>query len=85
MKNDKAQDTRIQGRESNQRPSEYEAGIADHSSITLGFLENKRNNVIRGPPLWSSGQSSCLQIPGSIHGSTSSGSGTGSTQTREDN
>jgi hypothetical protein len=43
------------------------------------------------PPLWSSGQSSWLQIrsPGSIPGTTrkqeSSGSGTGSTQPREYN
>jgi hypothetical protein len=46
----------------------------------------------RGPPLWSSGQSSWLQIlksrvrfPALPHFLRSSGSGTGSTQPREDN
>jgi hypothetical protein len=48
-------------------------------------------NITAGPPLWSSGQSSWLQIrgpgsiPGTIREKKSSGSGTRSTQPREYN
>jgi len=55
-------------------------------------LSNNVSNIIRGPPLWSSGQSFWLEIqrsrvrsPALPNFLSSSGSGTGSTQPREVN
>jgi hypothetical protein len=56
--------------------------LNDASSATYGNLQTKEE---QWPPLWSSGQRSRVRFPALPNFLRSSGSGTGSTQPREDN
>jgi hypothetical protein len=57
--------------------------VASYLSVVVGILSSTTRFL--EPPLWSSGKSSRLRFPALPDFLSSSGSGTGSTQPREDN